>query len=89
MPGNLLELTFWAITTHSKLIKTLQSRDKVPIILLQFTSAVYGICLPDKQFTKCKLPIFAQKILLRKRHFNIPKDKSDSYEELQHLNWYQ
>jgi hypothetical protein len=37
--------------------KTLQSRDKVPIIiLLQSTSAVYGICLPDKQFKKCKLP---------------------------------
>jgi hypothetical protein len=90
MPGNILKLPFWPTTIHSKLIKHFNLVIKVPLILFQSKSAVYGICLPDKQFKKCKLTIFAQKIKLRKRHFSIPEDKrSDSYEELQHLNWYQ
>ncbi len=73
-----LKISWFDILGHNyplKANKTLQSRDNVPIILLQFTSAVYGISLPDKQFKKCKLPIFAQKIKLRKRHFSLPKDK--------------
>jgi hypothetical protein len=71
MPGNILV----AILAHNypfKANKTLQSRDKVPtIILLQSTSAVYGICLPDKQFKKCKLP---NRWVTYRTAFSITKD---------------